>query len=320
MSFIPVIGYAVNAYRAAETAEAASSALHTLAWSSTAETAYWGASIYGANYLYHQNDKMPIRRITPTGNFARKRLRTGMQSNAAKLLASRQQGARGRQRAKTNYLNRRTGGLIGRFQPSSGATELKFLDTSMVIATSATAATFATSPTVIVQGTGATQRVGLGVTIKSVQLRGRVVYDPGTSSAGAETMYMYLVLDKECNGERPDASGTNGIFTDADLSVAHMNIGNSSRFMILKKWVFNFNTMTRVPAGSDINPLRLGDMSYPIEYYSKVDFPVKWQSNNSDGVLDGQTKNAIWLVTGSSHTQGTITVTGNMRVRFNDHC
>lgn len=314
MSFIPVIVYAANAYRAAATAEEASAALTTLGYSVSAETAYWGASIYGVHYFLSETQEGSM---APKTGGARKKLKTSMSSASGTRLKSKSTSRTSASKSRAASRNRRTGGVIGRFQPSSGVTELKFIDTAYNITPIVAATVFNQSPNIIVQGTGPSQRVGLGVTIKSVQLRGTMRYDPGTASRGTDTCYMYLILDKECNGVIPTAFGSDGVFTSDDLDVSHVNIANSFRFTILKKWIFNFNVQSLNPAGTQGY-----DLSYPIEFYQKVDFPIKWQSINSDGALSSQTRNALWLITGSTDQTplGTFTMLGNMRLRYNDHC
>lgn len=307
----------VNSYRAARTAAEATRYARAIGGIIGFEASTWTAT--GLAYIYykhhHVSKKMPQKRLgySSTMSAARQRLSNDLESVArGNRSAKRTMGANYRPMALSHSTyynasnrNRRTGGVIGRFQPSPG-NELKWLDTSYNVATSNPGTVIGLVPTIVVRGTGPTERIGIGIIIKSLQFKGLALNDPLGASIGSGTFYYFLVLDKESNGVAP---GILDIFTDSNLTVANVNLANSARFTIIKKWVHNFNPGAGVStAYSHRNKV--------IDYYAKANIPIKWAASNSSGTAAGVTQNQLYIVQSGTSTE--CRMEGTFRIRFAD--
>ena len=236
MSLLPLFVPAINTYRTAATVAARRQALKRLAQLTTAEGGYWAASILGGSQVYkyfHSDGTMPKRTLHLRG-----RLGSALLHGSKRTKYS----APGRARRSTYRpgapsKNRRTGGVIGRFQPSPG-TEYKWKDTDYDITSASPGVVTSLVPTIIPRGTGPSDRIGTGVILKSLHFKGLALNDPLTASNGSGSFTYYLVLDKECNGVLPAVTD---IFTGTDLTQAMIELANSARFVVIKKWIFNFN-------------------------------------------------------------------------------
>lgn len=177
-------------------------------------------------------------------------------------------GRKARRTFKPGYS--RIGGYYGRFFP--GSTELKFLDTTLdstaIDATGEIAPGGGTSTGIVLipQGVTESTRVGRKCTIRSIQMRGSLDLQSDTSSA---YICLALVWDKQANGAYP-------AYTDI-FEVNHytspLNLANSGRFVILKRWNLAINQATYNDTGATFAGSRR-----MIKYYKKCNIPIEFSS------------------------------------------
>lgn len=159
-------------------------------------------------------------------------------------------------------------------------------------------------------GDSGTSRDGRRVIIKSLQIQGSLTLSQGTTNTERAVLcYMYVVQDTQCNGASPAVTD---VLTSASLNDALVNLDNSNRFKILKKFVYNLQpTYTSYPDET-------GVVIKNLSYYRKCRIPI-----NFDGTTDAitsLTSNNIFLIAGSvgANSDDTVTFAGVSRVRFFD--
>lgn len=184
--------------------------------------------------------------------------------------------------------------------------ENKFFDTALSFAIDATGEVPATGQLALIpQGDTSTTRDGRQATITSIQIRASMVYAPGAGAVATGQSFLYLVLDKQCNGA---AAAVTDVFTSATLAGAMFNLDNSDRFVILKKWVHVWNP----PAGATT---AFNNVTQSIEYFKKCNIPMSWSS--TAGAITEIRSNNIFLIAGSNAAiDDTIAVGGTCRLRF----
>jgi len=182
--------------------------------------------------------------------------------------------------------------------------EKKFFDTAIAFNFDSTGEVPATGQlTLIPQGDTESTRDGRQAVIKSVQIRGVVSYAPAASAAGATIGYLYLVLDTQCNGA---AAAITDVFTSNVMATNLLNLNNSGRFRILKKWVCPQTSQAGVSAA-------YGGNQKQIEFYKKCNIPVDWSA--ATGAITEIRSNNLFLMAGSTSDdlQG---FQGSCRLRF----
>lgn len=192
----------------------------------------------------------------------------------------------------------RTGGVYGRFQPRGP--ELKYLDTRLEIGGQPPNAIAVSSggPTGFIiqvpQGTGADERIGRKITIKSIQLRitcetygyltnNEVTGDAALNQARLAQNYMkgifcfWLVLDKQFNGA---FASTADIFDDSDPKYASRKLANSERFQILSYFEVANDPVSGAVAWDteSFNVLIPGSLK-TYQMYRKVNIPIEYSAN-----------------------------------------
>ena len=208
----------------------------------------------------------------------------------------------------------RTSGLnAARFQGEGRGPERKFLDSTINHPIDFTAEVFGNSDGVTslvgaAQGAGDSQRVGRRIIVRSIQVRGTFLAVPTTSANFSGTVYLYLVQDTQCNGANP---ATTDIFTGTDMGAAMLNIENTQRFRILKKWVVSFNAMAGVSAAYN-------NISRHIEWYKRCHMPVQFTATT--GATTSVASNNLVLVAGvtPNGADDDITFSGTIRIRYDD--
>lgn len=197
---------------------------------------------------------------------------------------------------------------LGLTPPSSSALpELKFFDTALSFTFDRTAEVPATGQlTLIPQGDTESTRDGRIAYIKSVQIRGNMSFDPAAAATASALAIMYLVLDTQANGA---AAAITDVFTSNAVESQLLNLNNSGRFRILKKWVWTFNPSAGVGAA-------LNSIDKQVEFYKKCNIKIDW--SNTDGAIGGLRSNNLFLMAGSAGnaSDDTITFAGNCRLRF----
>lgn len=190
---------------------------------------------------------------------------------------------------------------------SQGLTpEVKFFDTALNFGFDATGEVPATGQlTLIPQGDTESTRDGRMAVIKSIQIRAVVQGTPAAAATFASNCYLYLVLDTQCNGA---AAAVTDVFTSNVLATAMLNLNNSGRFRILKRWLIKNEAQAGV-SGAYNNTTK------QIEYYKKCNIKVDWSSTT--GALTEIRSNNLFLVAGSdTATDDAVACTGTCRLRF----
>lgn len=199
----------------------------------------------------------------------------------------------------------RTGGYYGRFRRGS---ELKFFDTTLSFTIDLTGEVPATGQLVLIpQGVTESTRVGRKCVIKSIQLRGQVRYTPGAGTNADAIGFVYLVLDKQCNGA---AAAVTDVLTSNVLPTALINLSNSERFVIIKRFKWVFNSTSGVSTA-------FGPSAKVFDYFKKCNIPIEFSSTT--GAIGEIRSNNLFLLAGATIEDDTITVSGTCRVRFSDN-
>jgi len=242
-------------------------------------------------------------------------------------MAKLRPGAAGVYRA---LLNPRVQGFLG--------LEKKFYDTARVGAAIVTTAAWANGiynptlggtmgSTVVVncmsapsQGPGPQQRIGKSITIKNVQLKGRIEIPAVENAASAlpsrpdgNVLFLALVQDSQTNGAQCVASD---IFTNLTSAyggcVCPMrNLINSKRFTILKSETVNYDDLcfTNPTAATSVTAAR----NWFFDWYLPLELPVNFiDETDSDiaNVVDNSL-HVICMTTGAG-----CYITYNARIRF----
>jgi len=182
--------------------------------------------------------------------------------------------------------------------------EKKFFDTALSFNIDATGEV----PTgcqlnLIPQGDTESTRDGRKAYIKSIQIRGYFTIVPAAAAVAADVAYMYLVLDTQCNGA---AAAVTDVFTSTTMSTNQLQLNNSGRFRILKRWVVGMNSEAGVSTAYN-NKIR------PIEFFKKCNIPIDW--NAATGAITEIRSNNLFLIAGAILDDVT-TFNGSCRIRF----
>jgi len=200
----------------------------------------------------------------------------------------------------------RSGGFYGRF--TGPGAELKFFDTANSFSFDTTGEVPATGQlNLIPQGTTESTRIGRKCVLKSVEIRGDVRFAPGASAQAATTVAMYLVLDKQCNGAA--AAVTDVFTTNALTTTALVNLANSERFVILKKWLIVINATAGVTTA-------YSSANRHLEYFKRCNIPLEF--NSTAGAITEIRSNNLFLLAGTDTNDDLTSFTGTTRVRFSD--
>jgi len=200
----------------------------------------------------------------------------------------------------------RTSGFYGRMT-GPGATEMKFRDDTLNFTFDSTGEIPATGGqlSLIPQGDTESTRDGRQATIKSIQIRGALTLTPGASATLSNTVYMFLVLDKQCNGA---AAAVTDVQTGSNFGVSLRNLENNDRFDIIKKWTWDFNPVAGVSGA-------FNTVSKHMDYYKKLNIPITW--SGTTGAITEIRSNNLFLMAGCISTgDDLVTFSGTSRIRF----
>lgn len=204
----------------------------------------------------------------------------------------------------------RIGGNYGRYGVSArkmGLTpERKFFDTALSFNFDATGEIPATGQLCLIpQGDTESTRDGRIAWIESIQIRGVVVGTPGAAATFSDPIYLYVILDTQANGA---AAGITDIFTSNNMGTNMLNLNNSGRFRILKKF-----TMNIAPAAGATTAYN--NVTRAIEWYKRCNIKMDWSSTT--GAITEIRSNNIFLAAGSAgNSDDLIGFTGTCRLRF----
>lgn len=207
----------------------------------------------------------------------------------------------------------RTGGFYGRYNHASrtsrlanSSVELKFLDTALSGTVDATGEVPATGGQIclIPQGDTQSSRDGRKCVVKSVLFRGTFAFAPGANPTAAESVFLWLILDKQCNGA---AAAVTDVFTSTSMNTCLHNLSNSERFSVVKKFKKSFNPGAGVSTAYD-------NVTVHIEFFKKCNVPLQFSSTT--GALTEIRSNNLFWIWGCDALSDTVTCTGNTRIRF----
>lgn len=203
----------------------------------------------------------------------------------------------------------RLGGGYGKYginaKQAGMAPELKFFDTANGFTFDRTAEVPATGQLVLIpQGDTESTRDGRLAYIKSIQMRGNLTYVPAAGATAATQCTMYLVLDTQANGA---AAAVTDVFTSTAVETQLINLNNSGRFRVLKRWDFRFAS----PAGVST---AYNNVVVPFNFYKRCNIKIDWSSTT--GAITEIRSNNLFLIAGSAFDDDTVTYTGVTRVRF----
>lgn len=176
----------------------------------------------------------------------------------------------------------------------------------------------------LVADSGANQRIGRKVVLKSLALNMAVVGNSTGNERDECKFKLQLILDKQCNGTSASAaelyssaSGA-GVATSAarELLITEQfpNVANRQRFQILKEW--NWISKPAIEDDADISKT-----NKLITYYKRMNLPIEYGDNT--GNMNTIKSNNLLLTIMCNKQSGTTSapyfnLTGQCRVRFND--
>lgn len=197
-------------------------------------------------------------------------------------------------------------GRYGRRAIQSGfKPELKFFDTALGFTFDTTGEVPASGQLALIpQGDTESTRDGRLAYIKSIQMRGTLTFAPAAAATAATVCYLYLILDTQANGA---AAAITDVFTTNGMGDNFLNLNNSSRFRIIKRWIFEFNP----PAGATT---AYNNTIKAFEYYKRCNIKIDW--NSTAGAITEIRSNNLFLMAGAVGSDDTVTMAGNCRLRF----
>jgi len=215
-------------------------------------------------------------------------------------------------RSQRGYL--RTGGSYGRYSRAGGSgPEWKAFDaTTLSLTSPLTMVIGSTAATgqlcFIAQGDDVGNRTGRKIVVRSILVNLNCVWAPAAGATAGQIVYGYLIQDKQCNGA---VAAITDVFTSALAGFGAMNLDNSHRFKVLKKWVIQFTSPAGVTGAYNA-------VTKPMHFYKRCNIPLMF--SGTTGALTNIRSNNLFMVVGAtgSPTTDLSTITGTVRLRFTD--
>lgn len=193
-------------------------------------------------------------------------------------------------------------GRYGRHALDAGLRpEFKFFNTTLATSMANTLAVD-TSINLIPQGDTESTRDGRQCTIKSIAFSGVLTSNVVTPS-DPQICWIYCILDTQCNGA---VAAITDIFDTNVPGIAFMNLSNSNRFKILKKFAVPLNS-----TAGDVST-QVAAVSKTIKWYKKCSIPLEF--SGTTGAVTEIRSNNIFFVT--AELSANVNVRGVVRVRF----
>lgn len=207
-----------------------------------------------------------------------------------------------RRYSRSGYYRR--SGYYGRFAKQTD--EQKFFDTTLSFTIDTTAHVAGTGQLVLIpQNVTESGRDGRKCTVSSINIKMVITLSPGAGANPSGATFIALIQDTQCNGA---AAALTDIYTSNPL-VTGVNLANSSRFKILKKWVHNWNPLAGVTTA-------YCNVTNYVDYYKKCNIPLEF--SGTTGVITELKSNNLFLLVGASAAaiDNLVSVNGICRVRF----
>lgn len=181
--------------------------------------------------------------------------------------------------------------------------EWKYVDTVVSQAADSTGAM--TLLNGLVPGTGASQRIGMKVALRSIEFKGQVRV---TAATGADQIQRYIVLlDRQANGAAPAA--LTDFLNGAGVYYSLRNLANRRRFKAIHDRMFSLNA-TGEP-----------DSQRCWKFYIKFRKPitVEFNAGNAGTVADIVTNSLYFISLGQAPAGATAgSILGYCRLRYTD--
>jgi len=227
----------------------------------------------------------------------------------------------------------RTGGAYDRFGSSSRGEELKYLDlVQAVVGVNTTGYLASLNP--VAQGTGAQNRIGRKITIKSLQMKMGLLLGGSTSTGStSEVFRVLLVWDKQCNGvlaTRDDILGPSATYQSFQY------LENGDRFKILRDNKYTLvkaagvsvqAAYTELPGtaavpngGGFTSPATTSFWSEArrdINYYVKLNMPIEF-SSTTGAITEVRSNNLLVLVIPEHGVGSDSILSYTSRIRYED--
>lgn len=188
--------------------------------------------------------------------------------------------------------------------------ELKFLDTSNSFTFDTTGEVPANGQlNLIPKGTGASERIGRKVHIKSIHMRSTIQPNAVTWSGGAMIRFL-IVQDKQCNGAAATWSGVNGVLA-ADTISAFRNLDNIDRFVILKDWFLPITACAGVTTSFNTPIMEF-------EFHKKCNIPIEFDAVADTGAITTIRSNNLFMLARSTTDDDILQHSGVTRIRYID--
>jgi len=197
--------------------------------------------------------------------------------------------------------------IKGAIAPYGGRQELKYLDTSLAGPLAVDTTGSVTLLNGIAVGDDNTSRDGRQVTIKSVQIHGKITPADSTTNYGTKCRCL-LVWDNANNSAA--AVPTIATILASSTSMAFPLVDNANRFTILKDWV---DTVAGVDTG-----YAYGQCAADVEMYLKIN-QVTQYSGTTSAIGSIQNGSLLFVTIGDLAATSACVFSGNARVRFTDN-
>jgi len=193
--------------------------------------------------------------------------------------------------------------------------EKKFLDTLQSAVAITNSWQVSNSQNLIVQDTTQSGRIGRKVVIKNIHCQGQVVLSPDDdiTTPSNQKVRVMLMLDTQCNGANPTASGISGVMLDTDVNSFH-SLANKDRF----KTLYECEEVLVAQAGAGTGVAGVNDFGGDIkklEFHKKVNIPIEFDAA-AGAITEIRSNNLFWIFCGAATGVSTFTV--RTRIRFTD--
>ncbi len=191
------------------------------------------------------------------------------------------------------------------------ARELKFLDNNAATVALAVGGGFIfSSLNVIPQGAAEDERIGVKVTLRTVQISGSLLQvDSGSAGQTTNRVRLLLVWDKQNSG----GSGANLNEVINPVVDGMRDVANMARFVVLKSWLI---TTVSMSGGGDGTTNAFGETQKPFKFYKKCSIPIHYDA--ATGGITEQTSNNIFFAAWMESANPQVLLTAQFRVRYSD--
>ena len=219
----------------------------------------------------------------------------------------------------------RSSGAYGRYQPSGS--ELKWFDVNQPNAVLGFGlATLIQALNIVPSGTGPNQRIGRTIIIKELEVKVNYsclwTYPAATAPNAAGVSYRVdLILDKQANGAVPvGADIYDTLIAGVSPENRFMNLLNSDRFTLLKRWEGDINPPSFIDASATATQLVVGR---DLKVKKRCNIRVELTPAPVPTIADVRSNNLLLVFSASNQNAGgaigvSVVNTSDTRIRFQD--